>query len=121
MWEKLKSFLGDELSFYGFLVIVVGVGSFLLGRLSTPQTHFASQERVVITQQKINPVQENPALPGKNESLQKVVASRSGTRYHFLDCPGAKQIKESNRIVFESIELAKAAGYTPASNCPGLK
>jgi hypothetical protein len=121
MLEKLKSFLGDDRSFYGLLVIIVGAGSFLLGRLSTPSAQTISQERVRITQQEIEFVQENNDLSLGNADILSVVASRSGTRYHLPDCPGASQIKESNRVVFESPELARAAGYTPASNCPGLK
>ena len=50
-----------------------------------------------------------------------VVASKNGIKYHLPTCPGAKQIKESNKISFASPEQATLAGYTPASNCPGLK
>ena len=50
-----------------------------------------------------------------------VVASKTGSKYHLPDCPGAKQIIEKNKIVFLSINEAERAGYTPASNCKGLK
>jgi hypothetical protein len=50
----------------------------------------------------------------------KYVASRSGKKYHRPDCGGAKQIKEENKIWFETAAAAQAAGYTPAANCPGL-
>jgi len=50
-----------------------------------------------------------------------VVASKSGTKYHYPWCAGAKQISAKNLITFNSIEEARAAGYTPASNCKGLK
>ncbi len=50
-----------------------------------------------------------------------VVASRNGTKYHLPGCPGAGQIKEENKIWFESSAAAVAAGYSPAANCPGLK
>lgn len=49
------------------------------------------------------------------------VASRNGTKYHLPSCPGAKQIKPENKITFSSPQEAEAAGYEPASNCPGLK
>ncbi len=52
---------------------------------------------------------------------QQVVASKNGTKYHLPTCPGAKQISEKNKITFKSIEEARAAGYTPAANCKGLK
>jgi hypothetical protein len=54
-------------------------------------------------------------------SSGQVVASKSGTKYHYPWCAGAKQISEKNKITFDSIEAARAAGYTPASNCKGLK
>lgn len=55
------------------------------------------------------------------KSTTKLVASRSGTKYHLLTCSGAKTIKEENKIYFDSIAQAQAAGYSPAANCPGLK
>lgn len=51
----------------------------------------------------------------------QVVASKNGTKYHLPECSGAKQISDKNKITFNSIEEARAAGYSPASNCKGLK
>ncbi|MCA9367941.1 deoxyribonuclease I, partial [Candidatus Kaiserbacteria bacterium] len=50
-----------------------------------------------------------------------VIASKNGTKYHLPSCPGASQIKEANRLEFASIAQARAAGYEPAKNCPGLQ
>lgn len=51
-----------------------------------------------------------------------IVASKSGKKYHFSYCPGAKQITEKNRIFFASVSAAERAGYTLAGNCkPNLK
>ena len=50
----------------------------------------------------------------------KYVASKSGTKYHLPWCGGAKQIKEANKIWFDTKEEAEAAGYTPATNCKGI-
>jgi hypothetical protein len=50
-----------------------------------------------------------------------VVASKSGTKYHYPWCSGAKQISPANKITFNTIEEARKAGYTPAANCKGLK
>ena len=52
--------------------------------------------------------------------LQQVVASKNGTKYHLPWCPGAKQIKDENKITFISAEEARVQGYTPAANCPEL-
>ena len=50
-----------------------------------------------------------------------LVASKNGQKYHFPWCAGASQISEKNKIWFNSYEEAQKAGYTPASNCKGLK
>ena len=51
------------------------------------------------------------------KTVKNFVASKSGTKYHALTCPGAKQIKESNKIFFAAETDAEAAGYTRAANC----
>lgn len=50
-----------------------------------------------------------------------VVGSRNSDKYHYPWCSGAKRISDANKVTFPSIEAARAAGYTPAGNCPGLK
>lgn len=50
----------------------------------------------------------------------RYVGSKSGSSYHLPWCPGAKQIKESNKIWFETRAEAESKGYKPAANCPGL-
>ena len=49
----------------------------------------------------------------------RVVVSKKSTsnKYHFLWCPGAKQIKEENKIFFNSEQEALSAGYALAGNC----
>ena len=46
-----------------------------------------------------------------------VAVSKNGTRYHYLHCGGAKQIKKENKIVFATKDAAEAAGFTLAANC----
>ena len=61
-----------------------------------------------------------PARPAgglKIENSAAVVASKNGSKYHYPSCPGAKQIKEANKITFPSPQAAEAAGYTLAANC----
>lgn len=48
------------------------------------------------------------------------VASKNGTKYHLPTCPGAKRIKEENKIWFDSKTEAEQAGYEPAKNCKGI-
>ena len=132
MREKLKSFLADDLSFYGSLIVLVAVVSFGLGRASSGQFHTKVEPNIdIISQQKPIPRNDlvpaavsgsvlNPVPVSALSSEEKVVASRSGTRYHLPACPGAKQIKPENLITFPNQEAALAAGYTKAANCPGL-
>lgn len=47
----------------------------------------------------------------------EVVGSIKGTKYHYLYCPGAKQISPANKITFTNAAAAEAAGYTLALNC----
>jgi hypothetical protein len=50
-------------------------------------------------------------------SAANVIASKNGNKYHYSHCPGAKQIKEENKISFSSAAQAEASGYTLAANC----
>jgi len=134
MKEKLKSFLADDALYMAFVIILVGVLAFLLGRLSVVQN---TQQLAAA----VNPLSLCPttvcsiappslpvAVPGATASAEittiptppttaSYVASKSGTKYHHLMCPGAKQIKEENKIFFATTAQAEAAGYSKAANC----
>ena len=122
MWQKLKSLMLEDQVFYGFLIILVGGVSFLLGRFSIAETAQTTIDKVQFTKdvtlvsQLLPPISDSSAMSG-----EEVIASKTGTKYHRPDCPGAKQIKLENQIRFSSVAAATAAGYTPASNCPGLE
>lgn len=134
MLTKLKSFLANDLIFYSVLLVLVAVASFGLGRLSVSTGK--SSEKPLFSKEIVTPAAAveavSPATTSKatleptspltkpNQSAA-VVGSKSGTKYHLPECPGAKRIKPANLITFESIAAAKAAGYSPASNCPGLQ
>lgn len=109
-----------------FLVLIIfftALISFGLGRLSkltenkTPLIINQSATPVISANTAINePINTQTANQGG-----EVVASKNGTKYHFPWCAGAQSIKKENKITFASIEEARKAGYTPASNCKGLK
>lgn len=64
-----------------------------------------------------------PLMEGAKKSVASAniyVASKKGKYYHLPDCPGAKAIKEGNKIGFSTIDEAERAGYKPAQNCKGL-
>jgi hypothetical protein len=60
-----------------------------------------------------------PASPGREQG--QVVASKNSNKYHLPWCSGAQRIKEENKVWFKTIADAKAAGLSPAANCPGLE
>lgn len=134
MAEKLKSFLKSHT--FLFIVVVTGVAlsSFSLGRLSVlhelPDNGPIAVPRVV-------PVVPTPQVAGEGvqvvntatlrsadtvtTSTSFVVASASGTKYHFAHCAGAKKIKEENKLFFKTEAEAQAAGYTLATNCSAVE
>jgi hypothetical protein len=123
-WEQYL----ESKYFWVAVVILVGIISFCLGRAS----YIKSEREPVRVINKATPDKQSAAViksqipdsSPKSDFGQKgvqVVGSKNGTKYHLPSCPGAKQISEKNKITFNSIEEAKAKGYTPASNCKGLK
>ncbi len=113
MHTKLKSFLGSERTFLAVLLCLVGVFSYQLGQssvASAPEPGNGSQNQAGII------FTDAPETQVSTNAI-RVVASSGGTKYHKLDCPGADSIQADNKIYFDSIELAQAAGYTPAANC----
>jgi len=126
-WDKFKSFCGqilaEERLFLGILIVSLTVTAFGLGRLAEqsalPAEPIVSSASVVFTE--ASPLApEEAALNEVPSEDEQYVASKSGTKYHYPWCPGAKQIKEENKIYFDSKPAAEAAGYTPAANCQGL-
>lgn len=123
MLKKLKSFIADDAGFSAVLIVLVGVLSFGLGRQSVlPDTPRNSAPAAVSVTERALPALQaaNPAdITTSNADLQ-VVASKSGSKYHLPECPGAKQMKPENEVWFASRAAAEAAGYTAAANCNGL-
>jgi len=139
--KKFKSLLANDQFFIVAVVFLVGILSFGLGRWSVLPPNLSASP--IISIEEISnagrsTISEEPErLPEETDSRPTgvsnesrvvtgitsdlvVVASRNGSRYHLPSCPGAKQIKPENLITFSSVAEARAAGYTPAANCPGL-
>jgi len=116
MQGKLKSLARSERIFTAALLCLVGVVSFMLGRHSVLE--LASTPKAVENTAGVV-FKDTPDLVVEPGAI-RVVASKGGTKYHLLTCSGASTIKETNKIYFDSIDQAKAAGYTPAANCKGL-
>ncbi|MEK9148267.1 MAG: Ada metal-binding domain-containing protein [Patescibacteria group bacterium] len=127
--QKIKSFLKENQRdlYLASLVFLVSVASFGLGRLSViwPEKEpirIENQELGIMNQESgsnISNPNSSSVIP--NSTAGRFVASRNGSAYHLPECPGAKQIKEENKIWFATAEEARAAGYKPAGNCAGLQ
>ena len=113
-WLKIKNLIEDVMSEWGILIIVilVGIASFGLGRLSAIEE---AKSPVSITAAQVSAVAPAVAVGGL------VVAPRKGSVYHYPWCSGANSIAEANKIWFKDEKAARAAGYMPAKNCKGLK
>ncbi|MDO8620117.1 MAG: hypothetical protein Q7R64_02095 [bacterium] len=147
--KELKDRLNTRELYTALLIVVVGFGSFGLGRLSKLQEgkmpiRIEQGSAAVVSippllsKEGTGGVVKSPLAKGVSESARtgvisspapnlpaqaggQLVASKGGTKYHFPWCSGAQRISEANKIWFSSAEEARKAGYTPASNCKGLK
>ncbi len=72
------------------------------------------------TMEKVTEIKKTDGEVGKPVD-PTVVASKTGKKYHFPWCSGAKRISTSSKIVFKDAAAAKKAGYEPAANCKGLE
>ncbi len=149
--KKIKSFWTDGLgplfsrikanfdikedTFIVLAIILIGLAGFGLGKLSAMEkgrgevtikkadfTALASTTKIesASIQPAVIPMSAAALVAGES-AKGMLVASKNGTKYHFPWCAGASQIVEKNKIWFDSYEVAQQAGYTPASNCKGLK
>jgi len=55
--------------------------------------------------------------PAPHVATGGFVGSRNSTVYHRSTCPHAATIKPENRVIYESVEKAKAASRTPCKTC----
>jgi hypothetical protein len=139
MHEKLKSWLADDTIFIAILLVLIGVVSFGLGRLSvgegssgtavaTPRVQLVASSTVLVPKSPVasstvgqaNGAAVITAPVPTSASKGPYVGSKSGSKYYLTSCSGAKRIKDANKVIFATKQDAAAAGYEPASNCPGI-
>lgn len=117
-----------------FIVFLVALGSFGLGRLSVSEQR--EPIRIIEPQEKesmstsvsaspsprVSPQTQTAAVSAvMTKQSEEVIASKNGSVYHFPWCAGAQKMKEENKVIYASAVEAKAAGLRPAANCPGLE
>ena len=131
--EKIKSFVESEKGkdiLVVIIVILVGLGSFELGRLS--KENGSSGVKIEYPKGEPNMVNNdnNPqtSLKSSNEAGlgsstnlsstgKNFFASSKGSKYYSLGCSAGKTIKQENRVYFATGEEAEQAGYTLSSSC----
>lgn len=140
IWTNFKRFVTDSEAVIAVLLVVVGLGSFWLGRLSVTQNmsenvsmgEYPKETQVAAplvpvlsdTARMASPTVSDRTSPQNviksSDATKGYVASKTGTKYHLPWCSGARRIKDENKVWFATKEEAEAAGYTPAANCKGL-
>lgn len=135
-FAKIKGWILEVVTpeIYTILIIMlVGFGSFWLGRLSAREEN-RMPVRIVMPEAQTSSNSDYLAAsvslaapPARGAPLPTVrlspggliLASKSGTKYYFPWCAGVKRIAEANKTWFASEQEAQAAGLTLAANCKG--
>ena len=112
------------------IVILVGISSFLLGRLSNQAStngvkiEYQGQQANTMAGNELlkpneSPISLNPSVSEKisNNSRGSYFASKKGKKYYPNNCSSGKNIKQENKIYFQTTIEAEKAGYTLSSSC----
>lgn len=112
------------------IIILVGLASFGLGRLSNEldnrpavkiyNEELSGQPSASLVETQTAAVANTASSEESTLSAGVVVASKNGTKYYFPWCGGVSRISAANKITFASRAEAEKAGYGPAANCKGL-
>jgi len=122
--EKIKQFLESKLNsqkgkdiMIVFIVVLVGLSSFGLGRLSKNEVNTGL--KIEYTDQQANIINTiYSKVPIVSNSIGKsFFASSRGVKYYSIGCSAGKTIKQENRIYFFTNEEAEKAGYELSSSC----
>ena len=124
--QKIKTWLtsdvGQTISTIS-IIIIVGIGSFLLGRLSKSNLSEPNNATIPINIAKNDQNSQitDPSSPstkiGQNSQNGAYIASKNGTKYYPNGCSGINKIKVENRISFATEQEAIASGRTKSSTC----
>lgn len=102
------------------IVILVGLGSFELGRLSkgngTSGIKIEYTEETSGQEANVASAIENTEII-QNSSRKSFFASNKGNKYYPVGCSAGKTLKQENRIYFATKEEAERAGYSLSSSC----
>lgn len=104
-----------------FIVVLVGLSSFGLGRLSVIDN---KSEDIKLENKSDQFVKNEVGKSGEQKIIEDIssrekmyIASKNGKLYYGVTCSGAKRISEKNAIWFADKEEAEKAGYELSSSC----
>lgn len=127
MYGKIKGALSSDRVFFTVVIVLVAVAAFCLGRISVTMHQvkpliqkLPPQTSSLITATERATTSQAEPVAAVATSTGAYVGSKKGTKYHLPWCSGAQRIIEVNKVWFKDKAAAVAAGYTPASNCPGI-
>lgn len=120
--EKIKYFIESDKGkdiLTIIIVILVGLGSFGIGRLSKENS--SSGIKITYPNQEATAIKAFDSVQSTTNTSQKgskgYFASKRGNKYYPIDCSSGKTIKEENRVYFNSSIEAEKGGYQLSSSC----
>lgn len=109
-WSPWKS-RGEQLRCADFQMtvsIVAGGPSFRILDLAAEET---------LTARRVAQEEEKEALAESGPETEEILGDKQSKIYYPAGCEPAREISESNRIVFKTAADAEKAGYKPAKDC----
>lgn len=109
-----------------FILVTVGIVSFILGRISMQGTMSSQnptaasgvrQTKEGITIHYPNNYEELLQVSEANQGNAAYLASKNGTKYYPLNCTSANRISETNKVFFQSEAEAQLAGFERTKQC----
>lgn len=125
MRQRVRTFFEENQKdvFLFAAVALISLSSFALGRLTAPRIPKTPIEFREVDARAQFFATSTPGVGESSDTNQgaQLVASKNGKYYYYPWCPGADRLSEKNKIIFSSTEEARAKGFTPSQNCPGLQ
>ncbi|MEK7588635.1 MAG: hypothetical protein AAB438_02340 [Patescibacteria group bacterium] len=143
--EKIKLFIESEKGkdiMVILIVILVGLGSFGLGRLSKNDENKGikieykgqsgnslkgsenavlgsnlSNSSLTFSPQELLVANPNLSTEESLSNMKQYFASKRGKKYYPTGCSAGKSIKAENRVYFDTSEQAEKAGYSLSTSC----
>jgi hypothetical protein len=131
--QKIKQFLESDKGkdiLTVIIVILAGLGSFELGRLSKENNNYGikieypneQKASALLAVESYSNLLQNTRVSSNVKTLNDLndksfFASSRGSKYYTASCSAGKTIKQENRIYFKTGEEAQMAGYTLSDSC----